>query len=275
MEALKSRGYYLITAEEPRSPISETFRSLRTNLDFAGIDKPLQTLLVSSAGPSEGKSCIAANLAITIAQTGKKVCLIDADLRKPSLHKYLAVSNRIGFSDIFLNHRTLQAICKPWKDTNLSYISSGNLPPNPAELLGSEKMTLILKQLAEIYEVIIIDSPPFLVADSSVLSSQVDGVIVVIHPGHTHEGAARLMMGQLTRVNARILGVVMNRIQRNHSSYYGNYRQYSSYGYTGSSSYGDIDAKENVKRSFLANLLSPRPRRSNHKGDANSRKTRV
>lgn len=255
MEIQKNKGYYLITAEEPRSPISETFRSLRTNLDFAGIDKPLQTLLVSSAGPSEGKSCVAANLAITIAQTGKKVCLIDADLRKPSLHKYLAVSNRIGFSDIFLNHRTLQAICKPWKDSNLSYITSGNLPPNPAELLGSEKMSLILKQLREIFEFIIIDSPPFLVADASVLSAKVDGVIVVIHPGHTHEGSARLMMSQLSRVNARVLGAVVNRIRRNHDSYYGSYRQYSPYEYNGTSGYGEIVRKESDNRFFSINLV--------------------
>lgn len=265
MDAMKSKSQYLIAAEEPRSPISETFRSLRTNLDFAGIDKPVQTVLVSSCGPSEGKSCIAANLAITIAQTGKKVCLIDADLRKPSLHKYLAVSNRVGFSDIFLNHRTLQAICKPWKDTNLSYITSGNLPPNPAELLGSEKMSLILKQLGELFEFIIIDSPPFLVADSSVLSSQVDGVIIVIHPGHTHEGAAKLMMSQLSRVNARVLGVVLNRIQRNHSSYYGAYKQYTSYGYVGNTSYGDIVENESRNHALLDRFFKRRGQRTRTK----------
>jgi capsular exopolysaccharide synthesis family protein len=220
---------------------------------------------VSSAGPSEGKSCVAANLAVTIAQTGKKVCLIDGDLRKPSLHKYLAVSNRVGFSDIFLNHRTLQTICKPWKDTNLSYISSGNLPPNPAELLGSEKMTIILQQLTELFEFIVIDSPPFLVADSSVIASQVDGVIIVIHPRHTHEGAARLMMAQLNRVNARILGVVMNRLNRNHSSYYGGYRQYSSYGYAGNAGYGDILTNETKKRPFPANFFTQRGSSSRRK----------
>jgi capsular exopolysaccharide synthesis family protein len=265
IDILKNREFYLVAAEEPRSPISESFRSLRTNLEFAGIDKPLQTVLISSAGPSEGKSCIAANLAVTIAQTGKKVCLIDADLRKPSLHKYLTVSNRIGFSDIFLNHRTLQAICKPWKDTNLSYITSGNLPPNPAELLGSEKMKIILKQLSELYEFIIIDSPPFLVADSSVISSQVDGVIVIIHPGHTHEGAARLMMAQLNRVNARVLGVVMNRIHRNHSSYYGSYHHYYNDGYGGNSGYGEIGEKEPGKRLFPANLFGARQHKVGHK----------
>jgi len=260
MEILKAKNYFLIAAEEPRSPISESFRSLRTNLDFAGIDKPLRTVLVSSAGPSEGKSCVAANLAVTIAQTGKKVCLIDGDLRKPSLHKYLTVSNRIGFSDIFLNHRTLQAICKPWKDTNLSYISSGNLPPNPAELLGSEKMKIIMQQLTELFEFIIFDSPPFMVADSSVIASQVDGVIIVIHPGRTNEGAARLMMTQLNRVNARVLGVVMNRLNLNHSSYYGAYRQYSNYGHTGATGYGEIVPDDKSKRPFPANLFPPRGR---------------
>jgi capsular exopolysaccharide synthesis family protein len=260
MAILKAKNYFLIAAEEPRSPISESFRSLRTNLDFAGIDKPLRTVLVSSAGPSEGKSCVAANLAVTIAQTGKKVCLIDGDLRKPSLHKYLTVSNRIGFSDIFLNHRTLQAICKPWKDTNLSYISSGNLPPNPAELLGSEKMKIILQQLTELFEFIIFDSPPFMVADSSVIASQVDGVIIVIHPGRTNEGAARLMMTQLNRVNARVLGVVMNRLNLKHSSYYGAYRQYSNYGHTGATGYGEIVPDDKSKRPFPANLFPPRGR---------------
>jgi Mrp family chromosome partitioning ATPase len=121
-------------------------------------------------------------------------------------------------------------------------------------------MKIILQQLTELFEFIIFDSPPFMVADSSVIASQVDGVIIVIHPGRTNEGAARLMMTQLNRVNARVLGVVMNRLNLKHSSYYGAYRQYSNYGHTGATGYGEIVPDDKSKRPFPANLFPPRGR---------------
>ncbi len=224
----KEEGYVHV-AEEPRSPVTEAFRSLRTNLEFSQVDKPLRTIMVTSPSPTEGKSTIAANLALIMSQSGKKVLLIDADLRRPKLHHILTVSNRIGLSDIFLNHRTIQAITRNWRDTQLSVITSGPLPPNPNELLASQKMAQFLDQVKEQYDIIVFDSPPILVSDATVLASRVDGVLLVLNPGQTKKDAARATVEQVQRVGAKVIGLVFNRIPRHRSDYYGGYRHYSRY----------------------------------------------
>ena len=179
------KGFVYVN-EEPRSPVTEAFRSLRTNIEFAGVDQPLKTIMVASANPSEGKTTIAVNLAMVFAQNGKDVVIVDADLRRPKVHRLLGISNRAGLSDVFLNSRTRQAIERPWKDTKLSVITSGSLPPNPSELLASGRMLRFIESLKTEKEISIIDSPPFVVSDASVLASKVDGVILVIQPGKTH-----------------------------------------------------------------------------------------
>ncbi len=217
-------------ADQPRSPIAEAFRALRTNLEFASVDKPLRTILVTSSGPSEGKTTVAINLAMVIAQGGKKVALLDADLRRPSLHQKLNLANRVGLTDLFRHNIHDVAAFVTWGDPEITVIPSGEIPPNPTELLASERMTQILDQLSENYDVVILDSPPSIVTDPVVLSARVDGVIMIIEPGKTKIDSAQAMLEQLHRSGARILGVVLNPIARKAAHYYGKYR-YSSYYY--------------------------------------------
>jgi len=225
-------------AERPRSPIAEAFRSLRTNLEFAGVDKPLKTILVTSVGPGEGKTTIAVNLAIVIAQGGKHGVLLDADLRRPSVHKVLAVPNRRGLSDIFRDRITMQdaiqAVTQLWRVNQLAVVTSGGLPPNPAELLASARMGQFLAELRDLADVVVIDSPPFVVTDASVLAARVDGVLLVVEPGRTQAEAAVALLEQLNRAGARVVGVVLNRIARNRGYYYSydGYRYYA-YAYSG------------------------------------------
>ena len=158
----------------------EAFRSLRTNIEFAELDKPLKILLVSSPGVSEGKTTVAVNLALVIAQTGKRVALVDADLRRPQIHKILNLPNQYGLSDILRKNMKIRAVAQSIEHGKLSVITSGSLPPNPVEVLSSDKMNQILNDLKDQFDTVIIDAPPFILADASVLSSRVDGVLVVI-----------------------------------------------------------------------------------------------
>ena len=211
--------------KHPRSPVSEAFRSLRTNLEFTNVDRSLKKILVTSSGPGEGKTMISVNLASIIAQGGKKVLLLDADMRRPRIHKIFGVSNRVGLSTLFRGNATVRSVMKPVDGmSDVFLITSGSLPPNPAELLASAKMDSILEEAGLLVDVIIVDSPPSLVSDFQVLATKLDGVLMVIQPGHTHADAAFAMLEQLGRVDGRGLGVVLNKIPRN--NYYGGYQHY-------------------------------------------------
>jgi non-specific protein-tyrosine kinase len=211
-----------VTQAQPRSQVTEAFRSLRTNLQFASVDHPMRTLLITSPTPAEGKSTIAANLGVVIAQGGKNVALVDADLRRPRLHKFLGLANHSGMSDLFVQQRiVLDGVLQPTATPNLSVLTSGELPPNPAELLGSDKMAEIIRQVGERADTIIIDSPPVIaVTDSAVLAPRVDGVLLVFKPGVTRMGAARQTVEQLQRLGANLLGVVLNEVNLKRSRYY-------------------------------------------------------
>lgn len=231
MEGGKSDNFGAYVAKNPRSPIAEAFRTLRTNLDFAGVDKPLKTLLITSAGPSEGKTTTAINLAVVMSQGERKVALVDSDLRRPAIHRFLQLPNNLGLTDIFRSHDGMLDEVSTWGDNPITVITSGALPPNPTELLGSEKMTRILEKLTDDHDMVILDSPPFFVADPVVLSAKVDGVLLVIEPGSTKIESAQAMLEQLQRAGARVVGVVLNPISRKRAHYYyGKYR-YSSYYY--------------------------------------------
>jgi capsular exopolysaccharide synthesis family protein len=214
-------------ASHPRSPMAETFRTLRTNLEFAGVDRPLKTILVTSPGTGEGKTTVAINLAAAMAQANKRVILLEGDLRRPRLHQALAMSNQSGLTDVFRGQLDIRDVARYSKVKGMAVITSGSLPPNPAELLGSARMATILSRLVETASVVVIDSPPFVVADSTVLAARVDGVLLVIRPGKTNAEAARAMLAQLNRAGANVIGVVLNRVSRKNGSYYG-YYQYDS-----------------------------------------------
>lgn len=202
----------LITISNPRSPVAEAFRALRTNLEFSNLDKTLRALLVTSASAEEGKSTTLANLAVTIAQSGKRVILADADLRRPTQHQIFGLKNTAGLTDMvrddtLLANPPLQESSVP----NLRVLTSGQLPPNPAEILGSKRMSEIIAALLERAEMVLFDAPPVLaVTDAAVLSSKVDGVLLVVSAGKTKRENARQAQGQLEKINARIVGAVLN-----------------------------------------------------------------
>jgi non-specific protein-tyrosine kinase len=222
-----------ISATDPRSPIAEAFRSLRSNIQFTSVDQPLQSLLVSSATPEDGKTTVSANLGVVLAQAGKKITMVDADLRRPRLHERLHVSNRSGLSDLFVQESLhLDGFVRETLTAGLQVIPTGPLPPNPAELVGSQKMNEILAKLKEESDLIVIDSPPVMAAsDAAVLAAKVDGVLLVVKPGSTKIGALHQTVAQLHRSGANLLGVVLNDVvlRRGRYNYYYQDYQYSSY----------------------------------------------
>ncbi|MBP2075910.1 CpsD/CapB family tyrosine-protein kinase [Oceanobacillus polygoni] len=216
---------HLITKISPRSPISEQYRTVRTNLQFASADEEIQTLLLTSAGPSEGKSMTTANLAVVYAQQGKKVLLIDADLRKPTIHYTFRLDNLKGLSNVLVGDIALQEAIVPSAVQDLDLISCGPIPPNPSELLGSKRMQRMIAEARELYDVIIFDTPPVLaVTDAQILSAFVDGSILVVRSKSTETESAQKAVESLRAVNAKVLGTVLNdrdKKESNHYYYYG------------------------------------------------------
>jgi capsular exopolysaccharide synthesis family protein len=257
---IKSRkGLYVV--RQPHSPISEAFRLLRTNLEFAGGDYPIRYLLITSSGLHEGKTTVAVNLAAIMAQAGRKVTLIDADLRRPSVHHFLGVPNRFGLSDLLLGKIALPTISQSASDLeDVTVITAGSLPPDPTNLLASVKMDYTLADAGREADIVILDGPPSLVADVQILAAKVDAVILVIQPGHTQVAAALATMEQLKRAGARVIGVVFNRIPPHRADYYGGYRHYSPY-CRGYRYYAlDTDHKSGrfpIKRLFAKQSLNP------------------
>lgn len=221
----------LITDIDPKSPVAETYRSLRTNIQFVNIDKKLKTLLVTSAGPSEGKSTTIANLAVTTAQLGHKTLLIDCDLRKPMVHNIFDLNRSRGITNILTGGMKPEEVVLESGIENLWVLPTGPIPPNPSELLGSQKMSELLEDLKNTYSMILIDAPPILaVTDAAVLSPKLDGVLMVIHSEKTDRESARRAKGLLSHVGASIIGVVLNGVQAGKG--YGNYYYYY-YAYDG------------------------------------------
>jgi len=214
----------LITITNPNSSAAEAFRTLRTNIQFSSIDKKAQVVCITSACPCEGKSTIAANLAVVLAETGKKTLLIDCDLRKPTQHKVFSISNITGISDLLAGKVVFEKAVQESGVDNLQILASGTRPPNPSELLASTKIKKFITALRMMYDFIIIDTPPvLLVTDPQLLADYTDGYLLVLASGQVDKDAAKKAQDLLQKVNAKILGAVLNKFETSKGSYYGNY----------------------------------------------------
>jgi non-specific protein-tyrosine kinase len=219
----------VVAAFQPRSPISEAYRALRTNIQFSAVDKPLKTILVTSASPIEGKSTTVANLGVVMAQAGLSVILVDSDLRRPALHKLFGVSNSDGLTSALLQSTpSLDGYLQATAIENLQVLPSGPLPPNPSELLGSQRMRGLIEQLKGKADVVLFDNPPVLaVTDAAVLANQVDGVLLVVDAGATRREVALRARETMAKVGANVLGVVLTKLSpKGGGGYY--YYYYSS-----------------------------------------------
>lgn len=217
----------LVAHKNPRSLVSEQYRTLRTNINFSIPDKDISTILVTSASQSEGKSTTSANLAIVFAQDGKKVLLLDADMRKPTMHHTFSVNNITGLSHLLIRQCSIKQALKASRINNLDLITSGPIPPNPAELLGSKSMLSLMDQLKEIYDIIIVDAPPILaVADSIILANECDGTILVIHSGKTEKANAMKAKEAIIASNSKLIGAVVNNYKMPRDKYNNQYYSY-------------------------------------------------
>jgi non-specific protein-tyrosine kinase len=225
----RSEIYRLAALLYPRSGVAEAYRTLRTSIEFASVDAPIRALLVTSSLPGEGKTITATNLAVVFAQAGRRVLLVDADLRKPGVHVVFDLPNAHGLTTLLRSDEvSLDAIAQGTEQANLRILTTGPLPPNPAELLGSQRMRAILERLKAACDLLIFDSPPLqAVTDSAILSSFLDGTLFVIDAGRGHRGAVRQSREVLAKAGANVLGAVLNRIparaRSDYADYYGGY----------------------------------------------------
>ncbi|MFD1536115.1 polysaccharide biosynthesis tyrosine autokinase [Nonomuraea guangzhouensis] len=229
-----ARRHPLIVRPRGRSSRSEAFRSLRTNLQFIGVDRQPKSLVITSCLPNEGKSSTSSNLAITLAQAGWRVLLIDGDLRRPRIPTYLGIEGAVGLTDVLIGKARLDQVIQPWGEPRLFVLPSGQIPPNPSELLGSRGMRNLLDQVVSDYDMVIIDAPPLLpVTDAATLSAICDGVLLVARYGKTRQEHILRGTELLSSINARIVGTVMNFVPAKAS-------RYDGYGY----GYGYYEASE-------------------------------
>lgn len=213
----------LVTKHDPKSPISEQYRTIRTNIQFSTIDEEVRTLLVTSSGPGEGKSTTAANLAVVFAQQGKKVLLVDTDMRKPTVHYTFNMTNTYGLTSVLTKKVELNEAVQEGDSTAPSVLSSGPIPPNPAELLSSKAMSEFLATALDEYDLVIFDTPPVLVVtDAQILANKCDGTILVVSSETTEKEAAVKAKELLVSAQAKILGVVLNnkKVEKTKNYYY-------------------------------------------------------
>ncbi|MHB9145033.1 MAG: CpsD/CapB family tyrosine-protein kinase [Symbiobacteriia bacterium] len=204
---------YLVTSLSPRSPVGESYRIFRTNLQFLSLDQPLRHLVVTSAVAGEGKTLTVANLGVVQAQAGKKVIMVDADLRRPALNLRFELPGHAGLTTWLAGDGNLEEVLQPTHVPGLSLLASGPIPPNPAELLGSSRLTQLMVELAGLADLVIWDTPPAVtVSDASVLAARADGTILVVRAGREPFQSAQKAKEQLQQVGARVLGVVLDAV---------------------------------------------------------------
>lgn len=219
----------LVTHYDPLSIASEAFKIARTNIEFSSIDQKLKTIIITSSNQSEGKSTTLTNLAISYAQIGRRILLVDADMRRPSIHKLFGIANRRGLTNALLNHNELDSIVVQTKTAGLDVLTSGPIPPNPAELLMSDSMTTLIEQAKNSYDLIMFDCAPVgAVTDAAIMSTKTDAVLFVVKAGHTDRHQLKRAASLLHQVNARVLGYILTGISRkNNDSYYYYAKSYS------------------------------------------------
>ncbi len=261
---IHSQPAEIVSLTNPKSPVAEAYHTLRTNILFAGLDKPLKSLLVTSPLPQSGKTTTVANLGVTIARTGTRVLILDADLRRPTQHKVFHVENKAGLTTLLINDRAvLNEVISETGVENLSLLTSGPLPPNPSELIVTKAFTSLMKQLKQDYDFILVDSPPLIaVTDPALLSRFVDGTILVVDFGRIPKEVAQKLKEQLDNVRANTIGVILNKIPSNGQGYY--YYYYARYYGEGEESKGLFGRggrkrngrpAESTKKSWLRSLF--------------------
>ena len=220
--------YRMATLLYPRSPAAEAFRTIRTNIEFASLDKPFRTIVVTSAAPGEGKTVTASNLAVAFAQSGRRTILVDADLRRPGVHDMFSLANAAGLTDLVHSDTTkVDDVLRPTENPNLSVITAGTVPPNPAELLGSGRMAVILDRLRDVADIMVFDTAPVgAVTDAAILAAKADATLLVVQPMRTTERVVQRGREALAKVNARVIGTVLNNVPQGFTdavAYYGRY----------------------------------------------------
>jgi capsular exopolysaccharide synthesis family protein len=210
------------------SPIAEAYRKVRTNLQFMNLDHDLKKVLLTSVGPSEGKSSVTGNLGLALAEAGHHVLIVDSDFRKPKQHRFFGVSNIVGAMEVLLGEELVRDVIQKTTEENLDLLTTGQKPPNPSEILGSKRFVKMIDEIESEYDFILFDTPPVgMVTDAAVLSRMTDGVILVVAVGQEDvRGLERAQM-QLKDIGAQILGVILNKVPTDEGGYYGYvYNQY-------------------------------------------------
>lgn len=224
----------IIAHTDAKSPIAEAYRVLRTNIQYSNFDKQLKTIVITSSGPMEGKTTTAVNLAATFAHAGIKVLLIDSDLRKPKVHNFFMLFNDRGLTNMIASHGDFKEYVEPSNIPNLDILTCGTIPPNPSEVLASNSMKQFIQKASEEYDIIIMDAPPVgIVTDAAIISTYVDGTILVANSGHVEIEAIKRAKELLCQVNANIIGVVLNKLDKKSGKNKYNYQQYYSPSDTG------------------------------------------
>jgi len=219
----------IIVHNHPKSSISEAYRAIRTNIEFANIDKNIRTILVTSTTPGEGKTTTLANIAATMTQNGERVLVIDCDMRKPRVHKLFGISNKKGLADMLRKEHNYVDYIQRVEDLNLDVLTAGKIPTNPSELLHSNAMKNLITALKEEYDYIFLDTPPVTpVTDATILSGYIDGVILVVASGTVDIDLTKRAVQSMTKVGANILGVVINKMKVESAKQYQTYYYYQS-----------------------------------------------
>ncbi|UJF26182.1 CpsD/CapB family tyrosine-protein kinase [Planococcus sp. 107-1] len=223
-KVLQETARKVISFTNPRSYVAEQFRTLRTNINFSSPDSDIRSLLVTSAAPSEGKSTASANLAVVFAQEGKRVLLVDADMRKPTTHYTFHMGNTQGLSSVLTRQIEAETAIRETEIERLDLLTCGPIPPNPAELLASKSMDALIEQLKETYDIIIFDAPPVLsVTDGQILASKCEGTILVVNSGTTEKEMALKAKEAIASSNSRLIGAVLNNFILPKDNYYYQY----------------------------------------------------